>query len=134
MLCRAEAKYRTLVEQIPAITYISALDDPGSCTTSARKWKPWATRRNTDWPSLHTLQANQSRGHRARHRRHRPRPCQLPPLHCEYRIITRNGRTLWVRDEATVVLGEPLFLQGLLIDISEMKAVVEELRQHRYLF
>jgi diguanylate cyclase (GGDEF)-like protein/PAS domain S-box-containing protein len=49
----------------------------------------------------------------------------------EYRLIDRNGRTLWVRDEAVLVKderGRPLYWQGVMTDVTERKALEERLR------
>ena len=57
------------------------------------------------------------------------------PLRCEYRLLSRDGSVLWFRDEASVVRdesGRSLFLQGILVDITESKLAEAELRQHRY--
>ncbi|WP_296443436.1 EAL domain-containing protein [Rhodoferax sp. UBA5149] len=136
MLWRAEANYRILVEQIPAITYIADIDNPGSnlyispqVATLGYTPEEWLAEPNLRFKLIHpedisrvNADINQARTSRQ-------------PLRTEYRMLTRDKRTLWIRDQATVVLGEngqPLFLQGILIDISEMKVVVEELSQHRH--
>jgi PAS domain S-box-containing protein len=46
----------------------------------------------------------------------------LEPWRSTYRLITRDGRTIWVRDEAMVVYddsGEPRFWQGISFDITD---------------
>jgi diguanylate cyclase (GGDEF)-like protein/PAS domain S-box-containing protein len=53
----------------------------------------------------------------------------------EYRIRTRDGRTLWVRDEAVIVGGEPGgqgAQHGILIDITERRRA-EEALEHQAL-
>ncbi len=61
------------------------------------------------------------------------------PFRTEYRQYTKDGRVIWVRDEATLVHdyeGRALFWQGVMFDITEHKryeeklaALVEELRR-----
>jgi PAS domain S-box-containing protein len=49
----------------------------------------------------------------------------------EYRIVTPDGREVWVHDETTFVTdedGEPLFLQGVLFDVTERKLAEQALR------
>lgn len=49
----------------------------------------------------------------------------------EYRMVTADGRTIWVHDETTLLHdsnGEPLFLQGVLSDITERRLAEEALR------
>ena len=46
----------------------------------------------------------------------------LEPWRNTYRTITRDGRTIWVRDEAVLVYddtGEPRFWQGMFLDITD---------------
>ncbi|MDP9261934.1 MAG: PAS domain-containing sensor histidine kinase, partial [Actinomycetota bacterium] len=54
----------------------------------------------------------------------------LESVNCEYRIVRKDGSTVWVRDEAAIAYGdadEPLFIQGYMADITERKAIEEEL-------
>ena len=134
-LIHAEAKYRSLVEQIPAITYTAALDVPGkllyvSPQLEAVGYSPeeWTAKDGALRSHVHPddqLRAVEAFDHvRATGK----------PLRCEYRLLASNGATLWFRDEAIVVrdeAGNPLFLQGILVDISESKRVEQELREHR---
>ena len=56
------------------------------------------------------------------------------PLSSEYRMLHRDGRVVWVRDESVIVRDEsgvPLYTQGFWVDITERKRVEEELRQAR---
>ena len=51
------------------------------------------------------------------------------PLRSEYRMLSRDGRVVWVRDEAVTVRdddGRPLYVQGFLIDVSERTHTGEE--------
>ena len=53
------------------------------------------------------------------------------PFNVEYRILTRDGRMLWIRDEAVMIKnqdGTPLFWQGVMHDITERKQAEEALR------
>jgi PAS domain S-box-containing protein len=44
-------------------------------------------------------------------------------LRSEYRLVARDGRVLWVRDDATVIAGEggKLWMHGLLLDVTDLK-------------
>ena len=135
-LVLAEAKYRSLVEQIPAITYTAALDMPGklfyvSPQLEALGYLPeeWVAEVGALRSHLHPDDQI-----RAVEEFDRVRTTGKP-LRYEYRLLARNGTTIWFRDEASVVrdeAGNPLFLQGILVDISESKRVEKELREHRY--
>jgi PAS domain S-box-containing protein len=55
----------------------------------------------------------------------------------EYRLVARDGRVVWIRDEAVVVKdeqGKPIYVQGFLIDFTDRKRLEEDLaRRTRYL-
>jgi PAS domain S-box-containing protein len=50
----------------------------------------------------------------------------------EYRMVAEDGRVVWVRDEATQILqddsGKVLLHHGILVDVTEMKRMEDELR------
>ena len=48
----------------------------------------------------------------------------------EYRMITADDRTLWLRNFVTVVCKRPVALRGFLIDITERKRSEEQLMQY----
>jgi two-component system, NarL family, sensor histidine kinase UhpB len=55
------------------------------------------------------------------------------PLRQEYRIFARDGRVVWIRDEAAMLPGQeehPSRSHGILFDISESKATEETLRRN----
>ncbi|WP_319470577.1 SpoIIE family protein phosphatase [uncultured Pseudodesulfovibrio sp.] len=55
----------------------------------------------------------------------------------EYRILTRDGETRWVRDETSVIRdedGERLFNQGVLMDITRRKEMEEALARSEFKF
>ena len=55
---------------------------------------------------------------------------ELESVNCEYRIVRKDGRTVWVSDHAAIAYGdadEPLFIQGYMADITERKAIEEKL-------
>ena len=134
-LANATAKYRILLEQIPAITYTAALEKPGKLLYvspqisvlgySPEEWiapeSEWLNRIHAD-DRIRAMEAFNSVRVTGK------------PLRCEYRLIDRAGEVRWVLDEARLVRdesGNPLLLQGILIDITKNKQVEEELRQHR---
>ena len=53
------------------------------------------------------------------------------PFSMEYRMVTRDGRTVWVRDESELVRderGEPRFWRGVMVDVTERKETELALR------
>jgi PAS domain S-box-containing protein len=133
-LREAEVKYRTLVEHIPAVTYIAALDDP-------------KTRLYTS-PQLETLSgyseaeylADPDLWKRAIHPDDRERVLAETaefyetgePFVSDYRAVTRDGRTVWLHDEAIIYEDEGNqrgFIQGVTFDITERKRVEAALQE-----
>ncbi len=54
------------------------------------------------------------------------------PYSYDYRMIAADGRTVWIRENAAVLLdraGAPLLVRGVLYDITEQKRAAEELEQ-----
>jgi len=131
----AEAKYRFLVEQVPAITYTASLDTPGkllyvSPQLCALGYSPeeWITKVGALRSHIHPDDQVHAVDALDRVR------ATGKPLRCEYRLLNSAGEARWFLDEATLVRdesGEPMFLQGILVDITEDKQIEEELLQHR---
>jgi len=53
----------------------------------------------------------------------------------EYRFMSRDGRTVWLRDDVTVVTegGKPRWLRGLMIDITATRNLEQRLRESQKL-
>ncbi|MGB8169184.1 MAG: ATP-binding protein [Chthoniobacteraceae bacterium] len=54
------------------------------------------------------------------------------PYSYDYRMIAADGRTIWIRENAAVLLGptgDPLLVRGVLYDITAQKRAAEELEQ-----
>ena len=55
----------------------------------------------------------------------------------EYRIIAADGRTIWIRDEAWILKdehGEPEFVQGFMLDVTEHTLTNAEIRRQKQYF
>lgn len=134
-LVQAEAKYRFLVEQIPAITYTTALDAPGKLLYISPQIRQlgFSPEEWLDDPEgLFKQIYPEDRALVRSEIEHVYKSGE--PLRCEYRLLTRTGEVRWFLNEASLVRqasGEPLFLQGILVDITEDKKVEEELNLHR---
>ncbi len=134
-LVQAEAQYRFLVEQIPAITYTAALDVPGkllyvSPQLSALGYTPEEVTEGIGGLRSHVHPDDRQRAEEAFDQVR----ATGKSLRCEYRLLDRDGEVHWFLDEASLVCddyGRPLLLQGILIDITQDKKVEEELRVHR---
>ena len=56
-------------------------------------------------------------------------------FNCRYRLYDSNKKIRWYHDEASVVCDEsgmPLFIRGVMLDITDKKEMEAELNQHRY--
>ncbi len=56
---------------------------------------------------------------------------RLTPFSRDYRLIARDGETVWIHDESVPVLdrsGRPEFIQGYFVDITERKQLEEALK------
>jgi PAS domain S-box-containing protein len=134
-LGQAEAKYRFLVEQIPAITYTAALDEPGKLLYISPQISQLGFPVE-EWLEDHEGLLKQVYPEDRPILRAGIMRCYEngEPLRCEYRVFTRAGDMRWFLNESSLVCddhGKPLFLQGILIDVSRDKKIEEELQQHR---
>lgn len=135
-LFQAEAKYRSLVETIPAIVYIAELNNTNSflyvssrITTLGFTPEQWQANPGILAAQIHPEDRDRVLEERANSR------STGAPLRSEYRLLSKDGTVLWFRDEGHVVRdesGRSLFLQGILVDITESKRTEAELWEHRF--
>jgi PAS domain S-box-containing protein len=132
----SEAKYRTLVEQMPAVTYIEAVD-PGKRKTDLLYVSPQIAAMFGYSPE--EWMADPELFEKLLHPDDRKRVLDEDArtdetgesFSVEYRQITRDGRVIWLQDEVTLVRdeeGRPLFWQGLMHDVTDQKRAEERLR------
>ncbi len=131
-LREAEEKYRQLVEQVPAISYVAEAGAQGRFLYVSPQvakilgYRPedclsdpgfWWNHLNPEDHRIAMLEDTWAEG----------RPFQV-----EYRMIRQDGREVWLRDDAAIVVdpqtGKRL-TRGLLIDITERKRADEALRR-----
>lgn len=133
-LRRAGERYRNLVEQIPAITYVMALDEFGTLLYISPQIRALGYAAD-EW-----LVSPRYRLERLHHEDRAGFLQQFAAsrtdgvdFSCEYRLLARSGFTRWFRDNASIVrdeTGKPLYLEGVMVDISENKRIEEELLAH----
>lgn len=132
-LLKSEKKYRTLVEQIPAITYIAALDETSTNIYVSPQVEHILGFTQTDY------KAEPDTWYKHLHPADRERVInELLLFHkgsesfsTEYRMFARDGRAVWIKDEAIITRdadGNPLYIQGIMFDITQQKQVEEALR------
>ncbi|HUZ01214.1 MAG TPA: PAS domain S-box protein [Thermomicrobiaceae bacterium] len=125
----AEGRYRALVEQSPLVTYTIAADSGLSYTSPQIEAligypPPGGAGAVTFWRErLHPLDRERVLAERARSRE------RAEPFRVEYRLVHRDGSTVWVRDHCVLVrdaAGRPSHWQGVAIDITEQKRAEEQ--------
>ncbi|MGH2554232.1 MAG: PAS domain S-box protein, partial [Actinomycetota bacterium] len=132
-LRQAEAKFRTLVERIPAITYTAQFGDQGQWFYVSPQIEAILGFTPEEWMAAPDRWFSQV------FPEDRPRILEVEessrrtgePMQCEYRLRAKDGRVVWVRDDWVVdsgESGEPV-LQGVIFDITERKQAEEQLRQ-----
>ncbi|MGH3085732.1 MAG: PAS domain-containing protein [Rubrobacteraceae bacterium] len=129
-----ETWYRGLVERVPAVLYVDASDEINSAiyvSPQVEGMLGYAPHEWLDDPELWVKTLHPDDRQRVMNGAARTR--ETGETFCmEYRLVARDGRVVWVRDEATPVYGEegrPLTWQGVLLDITERKRYEKELRR-----
>jgi len=131
---RAEARYRTLVEQIPAVTFMASLEEGDNEIYIGPQIESLLGYTQKEWlddPVLwfHRMHPDDQERWNAEF----ARGCAVGgPFRADCRFFARDGRTVWVHGEARVVRdadGCPLFIQGVAFDITDIKAAEERLRE-----
>jgi adenylate cyclase len=131
---RSEARYRALVEHLPVIVYVDSDEeaprslyvspnsreilgyDPGDFLADPDLW--FDSMHSDDLPHVRAAWAEAI--------------ATREPFHAEYRDVKPDGTVVWVRDDSMLVLGdegEPLFWQGVLLDITAEHEAARDLRR-----
>jgi PAS domain S-box-containing protein len=131
---QTEAKYRALIEQVAAVSYIAKLGvhgewlyvspqvetifgyAPDEWLARSGEWTRYVP--EEDHPIIHAAEEACLSARR---------------FQAEYRIVRKDGQTIWVSDTAVVVPGSdnhPL-MEGIIVDITERKALENQLQQAR---
>lgn len=131
---RDEAKFRTLVENIPAVTFNAPLDESAPELYVSPQIEQLLGFSQKEWLEDPVL------WHRQLHPDDRDRwnlqfapTCATgEPFRSVYRFLAKNGRVVWVQGSANVVRdadSKPSFLQGVAFDVTSIKQAEEALRQ-----
>jgi PAS domain S-box-containing protein len=131
----AEKKYRVLTERLPLVTWLSGPRDPSSLLYISPQIEQMVGYSPAEWqrdPELFGKLLHPEDRQRVLAGRERVASNGDAPMQTEYRLITRSGGVVWVRDETASIRsphGEPLYMQSLLLDIGERKRSEDE-REH----
>ncbi|HKO46105.1 MAG TPA: ATP-binding protein [Polyangiaceae bacterium] len=131
---RAEARYRTLVEQIPAVTFMASLEDGDNDIYIGPQIESLLGYTQKEWLDDPVLWFHRMHPEdQGRWNAEFARGCAVGgPFRADCRFFARDGRTVWVHGEARVVrnnVGRPLFIQGVAFDITDLKDAESRLRQ-----
>jgi PAS domain S-box-containing protein len=131
-----EARYRALVEQVPAVVFMAYLDRgigeayvspqiEAALGFSQREWLEdpvlWYTHIHPDDKQRWSAEAAEMF-------------LSGKALRSAYRVIARDGRVLWFQCEAKMMRnedGSPSFIHGVGFDITELKRAQEALQEER---
>ena len=130
----AEAKLRTLVEQLPVVVYQDAVDDLSTALYVSPQYervfgyRPEERLEDPDFWIRHLHPDDRERVLAESRRTN----ATGDPFLIDYRFIAKDGRILWVRDEAILLRdaqGKSDRWQGILMDVTEQKVAEERLAQ-----
>ncbi|MGH2557342.1 MAG: putative bifunctional diguanylate cyclase/phosphodiesterase [Actinomycetota bacterium] len=130
-LRETEVRYRTLVEQIPAIVYIAGVGESGDWLYVSPQIEAILGYTPDEWLAhsapfssfLHLADRERVLAEEAFS------GATGEPLRSEFRMMAKDGRVVWIRDEAHMVedeTGRPLLWQGLMSDITDLKRAEEQ--------
>ena len=127
-LANAEQRYRTLVEQIPAVTYIDSVDDPDTSLYTSPQIEQMLGYTPQEWQNekLWPKRLHPDDRERVLAADKRFEAGSEEPFSEEYRLLAKDGSVVWVREEAVLVrdgAGEPLYWQGVFYDLTERKVL-----------
>jgi PAS domain S-box-containing protein len=130
----AEAKYKMLVEQVNAITYIAEIGIDGQWYYVSPQVETILGYTPEEWISISSRWAELIH------------PDDLPmvaaaedasssglPFQAEFRIKCKDGREVWLNDTAVVVQGSDSHrvMEGIIVDITDRKLLETQLQQSR---
>jgi PAS domain S-box-containing protein len=137
-LAEAESRFRALVEQVPVVIYTQVVE-PDHPTVSTTTYISPRTEELLGYTVEETI-ATGRLWQDILHPDDRDRVLAADAagnasgesFEMEYRMIAKDGRVVWVHDEATVIRdadGAPRFWQGFMLDITERKRAEEQLER-----
>jgi PAS domain S-box-containing protein len=128
------AKYRTLVEQIPAVVYLAEYGEQGEWLYISPQIERVLGYTPEEWLSHpHPMGSFTNPDDLPIVRAEEERSLSFgEPFRAEYRMQAKDGRWRWILDEAAAVRdegGRPFVLQGVMYDVTERKRSEQELAE-----
>ncbi len=131
-LREAEERYRTLVEQIPAIIYVEDIETNVTLYDSPQIEDILGYSRDTYENDPGYWEGIIHPEDRERVMEAEAEAVERGHFRLEYRAHAKDGEVVWLRDEATIVPddeGRPRFWRGVIFDITEQKKAEGKLRE-----
>ena len=135
----ANERYRTLVESLPTVVYEAEFGANGAWRYVSPQIEQLLGFAPDDWLTDPTLWYNQIHVEDRQQALIQEEALLSKPIGepvvSEYRMLTRAGRIVWVRDEAVVVADgstPPTHMRGVILDITERKGLEARLSRHAF--
>ena len=126
----AEERFRAVVERLPAIVYLEAIEEGPDAARPLLYVSPqlepilgFTTREWLTNPAARSDRFVADDLERVQQERRRAEAAG-EPFSTEYRMLGRDGRTVWFRDEAVLVRDDedrPVFWQGIMYDVTRQR-------------
>jgi diguanylate cyclase (GGDEF)-like protein/PAS domain S-box-containing protein len=128
--------YRALIEEIPALTYVAWADECGSRAYVSPQLQAMVGFTPGEWlaePDMWVRRLHPEDRERVL-RQFRETCASGGRFTSEYRVLDRDGRVVWWRDEGRVLPdpdGKPRFVSGFVLDVTEERLAEESRRRLR---
>jgi PAS domain S-box-containing protein len=127
-LREAEERYRTLVERVPAIVYRAEFGEAGTWRFVSPQIESILGYSPEEWSGDPTLFDRRLHPDDvAKYRVDEERALKTGSLSAEFRMFRKDDQVAWIRDEARIYFGpsgEPVAMQGLMFDVTELEELV----------
>jgi two-component system, NarL family, sensor histidine kinase UhpB len=130
-------RFQVYIEQLPGVPYIAALDRNAGLLYAGSRIKSMlglTSRQLCSDPA-----ARSRHWHPADQDRIRAAIAQAlasnSAFSIDYRVITQTGEIRWLHDQACVITsaaGDPMFMQGVMLDITERRQAQDEIEQSHH--
>ncbi len=132
-----EDQHRALIEEIPALTYVCWADESRSVAYVSPQLLTMAGYSPREWLAQPTMWVDRLHSEDRADVLHRYRAACASSSRfvAEYRIMDRENRIVWWRDEGRVVPGpdgRARFVRGFVLDVTDQRQAEESLRSMRF--
>ncbi len=131
-----EIKYQTLIEQTPAVVFLSNADEKETGVYVSPRYNELTGYTQEDWYSdpdhwFNTVHADdKERISQAFIQSHN----EETPFREEYRITRRDGKIIWIKEDTSLIRdgnGVPIYWHGILVDITKEREIQAALQSER---